>query len=214
MTLISWDGGKPVLKNGKIGAEQGCCCNQGGGGGPGPDGCGCPAVTITFNITVVIPEADASNDPSGAGYTLVPAGTYTATLVLEFSGLTQISEASCLWYKCADTDQATAHGITVVVSYPDGSTIPQFEILFEPEGVDQPATENGPCSPQGSEHAVGSTTPNAGWTIVAPRVVVNVPGDPDAPCEWPESMSGSDTCFTVDNIPDLNIDFSWEITFS
>lgn len=212
MTVARLLTGKVVTQNGAVGVAAECCD---GCGGTGPDGCGCPAVTITFNITVVIPEADASNDPSSAGYTLVPAGTYTATLVLEFSGLTQaFGEASCIWFKCANTDQATAHGITVVVSYPLGSTHTQFEILFDPEGVDQPATENGPCTYAGSFHAVGSTTPNAGWTTVSPRVVVNVPGDPNAPCEWPASMSGSDTCFTIDNIPDLNIDFSWEITFS
>jgi len=42
MTLITFQDGKPVLRDGKVGTEQGCCC-----GGQCPCVCICPAFQLT-----------------------------------------------------------------------------------------------------------------------------------------------------------------------
>jgi len=57
MTLISWNGTGPILKNGSIGTEAACCCQ--------PAGCNCPegpieiptSVTVVFSLGDFIPTA-------------------------------------------------------------------------------------------------------------------------------------------------------------
>jgi len=208
MTLISWDGGKPVLRNGKIGAEQGCCC-QGGGS----DACGCPPVTVTVDLTVVVPEPDPTNSPGGLIGDAIAGGTYTAQMVIEVSQATEAFSGSCSWYKCADTNENALVGMMAAVRFEGAGAV--LDLFFELDGVLQPDDCCAVCPSAENLAVLGSPTANAGYADRNPSFAPAIPfvSIPD-PCVWPESMSGTETLVDFDGIPGLDIEFSWEVTFS
>jgi len=80
MTLITFQDGKPLMKDGKVGTEQDCCCETGGGEGGGGDPVPCDCTSQPSGITLPgnTPVSVTTNCPCLNDANLSASGTLNA----------------------------------------------------------------------------------------------------------------------------------------
>jgi hypothetical protein len=155
MTLITFDNGKPVLKNGKIGAEQGCCCNN----------CCQVSFTVHSGLCQHNPPFDYTEEELQAFCDAFQSQYDCLQGVMESLGftVTQGEWPGCAENICPSEDNVPNSlpcrcsfqltGTAQCCGFPNGGNFNNWEDLFgiDPNWVDLWAYDGDPCGIAGTE---------------------------------------------------------------
>ena len=165
MTLISWNGTGPILKNGSIGTEQACCCP------PLITACDCSGASVSVPISLTMQITLGSLIFSSSSCTTSDAQSFIeGTYILPYTrkeafgvlyGTTFSSgmAISFLWYCKPTAYFSSAISALVTFRYCDGSKT-CFARFSNDLGFDAPGYSLfGPSLPTLCNYTPGSTSP-------------------------------------------------------